>query len=522
MFLNTFARGLLAKPLRLWRERRARALHAVALRQCSQGKRDAAVVTLKRAAAHDRRNAAVHVTLAVILLQQRMPDPALDHLRIAHVVAPHDGDVVKLLVDTLVQTGRSQQAIMLCEAALRRDRGFFEAWAGLGFVYRRTHRSAQALAAYDQAVALRPHDVESITNRAIALQDLGRVDEALAAYDAALALKPDFPLARFHRSLALLLTGDFENGWQDYEFRLSSGERPPRTPVAPRWDGSSLAGRSIFVHAEQGIGDQIMFASCLPHLIADAGSCAIECSPKLVGLFSRSFPQARVHAEAADSAAPAGRYDVEVPMGSLPAHYRRSTEAFPRRAGYLKADASRIGQWRDRLHALGGGIKIGISWRGGTALSRTALRSIDLAEWGPLFEVPGVRFISLQYTQNAAAEAAVLGRNGGPIVTHWEDAVDDYEETAALLCALDLTISVCTAVVHLAGALARPVWVMAPQAPEWRYGNRGESMPWYPSARVFRQERYGEWDTVLKRVAGELHALKRYSFGAAPAPVPRR
>jgi Tfp pilus assembly protein PilF len=517
MFLKTLARALLAQPLQARRANRARALHQHALRQCADNDRDAALETLTRAIALDPRNAGVHATIGVILLQQRAAEAALDHLRIAHDTAPHDGDVLKLLVEALVQTGRPEKARMICEAAVRRDRSLFEAWAGLGMVYRRTHRSAQALKAYNEAIALRPADVEAITNRAIALQDLGRLDEAFAGYDAALALQPDFALARFHRALALLFKGDYASGWPDYEMRLVSGDRPPRAPQAPRWDGAALAGRSVLVHSEQGIGDEIMFASCLPQLIADAGRCTIECTPKLHGLFSRSFPSARVRAVESDDAAAAlrrGQYDVEVPMGSLPLYYRRSAQAFPRHTGYLKADATLIDAWRARLHSLGPGPKIGISWRGGTPLSRVALRSIPLAQWAPVFAVPGARFVSLQYSDGAASEALALGRNAGIAVAHWQEAIDDYDETAALVSALDLTISVCTAVVHLAGALGRPVWVMAPQAAEWRYGDRGEAMPWYPSARIFRQELYGEWEPVLKRVAGELHALKRYSFGA--------
>jgi hypothetical protein len=260
-----------------------------------------------------------------------------------------------------------------------------------------------------------------------------------------------------------------------------------------------------------------MFASCVPQLIENAGSCTIECSQKLVPLFARSFPKARVR-EPSSEKLPAGeRYDFEVPLGSLPLYYRRTAAEFPRHSGYLRADGERLNEWRSKLYALGPGLKIGISWRGGTAVSRVALRSIPLEAWTRVFNVPGVRFISLQYGEGAASEAAALARSGGPVITHWQEAIDDYEETAALVAALDLTISVCTAVVHLAGALARPVWVMTPQAPEWRYGTRGEGMPWYPSARMFRQDHYGDWDLVLRRVASELHALQQYSFGGAGA-----
>ena len=516
MFLKTIVRALVAPPLHAWRARRAAALQSLAVRQCDKGDREGALLTLKRAASLDPKSAAVRAFMGVVLLQLRSLDAALDHLRIAHDTDPQNGDILKLLVDTLLQSGRTQKALTICEAALRRDRTFHEAWTSLGLVYRRTHRSAEALECYERAIALKERDVDSMANRAIALSDLGRPDEALEAFEAVLAVAPDHAVARFHRGLALLSKGDYADGWRDYELRLVSSDRPAQKALAPRWDGAPLAGRSILVRGEQGLGDQIMFASCLPQLIADAGSCTVECAPQLVKIFERSFPEARVRATGAD-AAPDARYDYEVPLGSLPMQYRRSAQDFPRHSGYLKPDPARTREWRGRLHALGPGLKIGLSWRGGTALSRVALRSIPLEAWERLFALAGVRFVSLQYTEGAAAELAALARAGGPEVAHWEDAIADYDETAALVSALDLTVSVCTSVVHLTGALGRPVWVLAPQAPEWRYGTRGEAVPWYPSARVFRQEDYGEWDPVMRRVAAELHALQQYSFGGAGA-----
>lgn len=516
MYLKTLVRDLVSLPLRAWRARRAAALQNVALRQCDRGDREAALVTLKRAASLDPKSASVRAFMGVVLLQLRSLDAALDHLRIAHDTDPQNGDILKLLVETLLQSGRYQKALTLCEAALRRDHAFYEAWTCLGLVYRRTHRSAEALECYERAIALQARDVDSMANRAIALSDLGRLDEALEAFEAVLALTPGHALARFHRGLARLSKGDYAQGWPDYELRLASSDKPPVKTLAPRWEGAPLADRSILVRGEQGLGDQIMFASCLPQLIADAGTCAIECDPKLVTLLGRSFPEARVQSIGVEAPADV-HYDFEVPLGSLPLYYRRSVQDFPRHPGYLKADPVRTREWRGKLHALGAGLKIGISWRGGTAVSRVALRSIPLEGWERLFALAGVRFVSLQYTDGTAAEIAALERSGGPPIAHWPEAIDDYDETAALVAALDLTISVCTSVVHLTGAMGRPVWVLAPQAAEWRYGARGEAMPWYPSARVFRQEYDGDWDPVMRRVAAELHALQQYSFGGAGA-----
>jgi tetratricopeptide (TPR) repeat protein len=471
----------------------------------------AAEKSYRRAVSLAPDNAVARLGLGLMLVQRRAPAAALEHLRAAFRLKADDGEILKLLVETLVQTGSYAEACDTARAAVQSPSAPYEAWISLGLAYRRTHRSVQALECYDEAARHRPHDVEAMTNRGIVLQDLGRLDEAFAAYDAALALAPGYALARFHRSLCRLLTGDYAAGWPDYETRLMSEERVPRPDTLPRWDGGPLANRPVLAYGEQGIGDEIMFASCLPELMRDAGGCAIECSPKLRRLFARSFPGAHVYAagyaEGCATAVAAVRPEVEVPLGSLPLHYRASLSAFPRHTGYLHADPGRVDAWRAKLEALGPGPKIGISWRGGTEQSRVALRSIELERLRPLLEAPGAHFVSLQYTGGAAAEVQALIERGGPLVAHWPEALVDYDETAALVAALDLTISVCTAVVHLAGALGRPVWVMAPRAPEWRYGNQGEAMPWYPSARIFRQGDDADWVPVLARVAAELGAV---------------
>jgi hypothetical protein len=274
----------------------------------------------------------------------------------------------------------------------------------------------------------------------------------------------------------------------------------------PRWDGGDLTERSILAYREQGLGDEIMFASCLPQLIERAGHTIIECSDKLKPLFERSFPRATVLSQ--DNAAREKvEADCEVPLGSLPLYFRQSADHFPAHAGYLRADPARLAAWRAKLDRLGPGLKVGISWRGGTYKTRSPLRSIDLRDWEAILSVPDVSFVSLQYTSDAEAEIAALEQSSGRRVVHWPEAIADYDETAALVGALDLTISVCTAVVHLAGALGRPVWVLAPYSPEWRYGRAGERMPWYPSARVFRQEHRGDWPQLVDAVGARLHEL---------------
>jgi len=385
-----------------------------------------------------------------------------------------------------------------------------EAHAALGFLsLKHRFRPDEALVHFDRALDLGLSNAELHGNRGIALQDLGRIDEALASYDKALYLEPENRAVRFHRALARLLVHDFENGWPDYELRLLSDDHPKRAFPFPRWDGSSLSGKTILVHAEQGLGDEIMFASCLPDVIAEAGHCVIECHEKLAPIFRRSFPTATVHGGSQhDELTWLSRLppiDCCIPIGSLPLRFRRRVESFPRHSGYLRADNARVAHWRRSLDELGPGLKVGIAWRGGTRQTRQSYRSVPLEALAPVFEVAGAHFVSLQYDE-CQHEIATLDAARGLIVHHFPSAIADYDETAALLGALDLVISVCTAAVHLAGALGRPVWVMAPAGPEWPFGISGDEMPWYPTCRVFRQAVPFAWEDVLLRVRNELSA----------------
>jgi tetratricopeptide (TPR) repeat protein len=453
-----------------------------------------------------------HTNLGVVLREAGRLEEGLVHARRAHELAPRSEKTVKNLVLALVETDRCQEAFTVASEAVVADPGSYEANLALGFAHYKLHEPEQALGYYDVAGRIRSDDAEFYYNRGLAFQDLARLPEAFEDYERAIARQPRYPLALFHRSLARLLTGDFERGWDDYEARRMNLRDFPQRPTAlPQWDGLPLAGRTLLVRREQGLGDEIMFASMLPQVIPSAGHCILECEPRLVALFRRSFPSATVFPAELDQRLPADIAslgpDVEVFAGSLPRFLRRSLADFPRHDGYLKADPERVAYWRERLSSLGRGPKIGISWSGGVRKTRRPLRSIPLDKWLPILRVPEVRFVSLQYTKEAHAETAEIRDRHGIAIEHWQEAIDDYDETAALVTALDLVVSVCTSVIHLGGALGQPVWVMAPRVPEWRYGFTGDRMPWYPSVRIFRQTAFAEWDPVISTVAAELEHL---------------
>jgi hypothetical protein len=321
-----------------------------------------------------------------------------------------------------------------------------------------------------------------------------------------LAVDPELPQARLNRALICLARGDFTRGWEDYEARRAlPGLAEVAEGGAIEWDGSDLAGRSLLIKPEQGLGDEIMFASCIPDVLRMTAKCGIRCHPKLLRLFQRSFPEAEVLP--ADSASGGRSWDRVVSIGSLPRFLRRSLDAFPAHDGYLRADAARIAHWKARLAALPGTRKVGLSWRGGLPSTRRSLRSIPLEEWIDVLRIPGVDFVSLQYT-DCAVEIDEAAQRAGVAIHVWKDALADYDETAALVSAVDLVISVQTSIVHLAGALGAPAWALIAEVPEWRYGEDGETLPWYPSVKLLRRRAGEDWRRVLAQVAAKLGALR--------------
>lgn len=451
-------------------------------------------------------HAAAHFNLGFLAQCELDHASAVRHYERARALAlapaPALPGLVKNLTAALLECGQFDRAeAELRELCLSRG-GDFEVMAAMGQVLRMTHRPQEALDYLERARQLNAADHDLLLNLGIAQRDLGRIDAALDSFAAALALKPGSEQALWQQSLTCLLRQDYARGWENYDLRLRSKDLPPRKTAFPVWGNQSPAALNIRVYGEQGLGDEIMFASCLPDLIARGARCTIECSPKLAGILQRSFPAATV-LDAASPAASVPLADVEVVLGSLPQRFRRRIEDFPQHHGYLQADPVRVAEWRQRLAATGPKLKVGLAWHGGSFKSRRPVRSIPLATLTPLLGVSGIDFVDLQYTDCSDEIEAVEAATGAKLL-RWPAAREDYEDTAALVTALDLVISVCTAVIHLGGALGRAVWVMAPYSPEWRYGISGTGMPWYPSVRLFRQPAYGAWSPVIEDVAQSL------------------
>jgi hypothetical protein len=403
-------------------------------------------------------------------------------------------------------------AIDAYQRALAAEPRHHGALVNLGLVYLTQFGDpCRAQQYFETAAAAIPDSVAAQANLGLALQEQGRFDLALAHYDRLIAEHPLAIEYRWNRGLTHLTQGDYASGWEDYELRHVRGGRDVRRDFGlTEWDGDEPARHHVLVYAEQGLGDEIMFASCLADLARRCAGVVVECDARLVALFARSFAGVTAHGAARDGTRDWLRehpaLDRQIAIGSLPRVLRQSREDFPEHAGYLVADAMRVEAWQQRL--TGGadsGPAIGLSWRGGTRKTRAGLRSLELQDYLPLANARQCRFVCLQ--RGDCAEEVAAARAAGMDLQWWPHALDDVEETAALTAALDCVISVDNTIVHLAGALGSHCWVLLAQVPDWRYGLTGETMPWYPSLRLFRQSRSREWAPVIASVAAALVQL---------------
>lgn len=393
--------------------------------------------------------------------------------------------------------GRREDAEKHYRAAVAARPDFVEATANLGNVVRELGRLEEAVALYDKALALAPDMAALHANRAVALHEMGNLAGAVAAYDNAVALDPENADTRRNRALAWLLTGRLADGFAEYEWRWKARSFAPllRDLPMPRWQGEAANGRRLFVHAEQGLGDTIQFARYVPMLAASGWRVALEVQPRLRDLFE-GFAGAETVIATGDAIPPC---DFHVPTLSLPHVLRTDRGTIPAKVPYLSADPARTAAWRERLAKdANGAMAVGLAWAGDPRYRNDRHRSIPAAMLKPLLDVSGVRFFSLQFGPGSEAIADLPG------VVDLAPEIGPFTELAAAVSALDLIVSIDTGIVHLAGALGRPVWVLLNSVPDWRCGLEGETSPWYPTVRFFRQKARGDWAGVVTEIGTRL------------------
>lgn len=412
----------------------------------------------------------------------------------------HDNPGLLATLGTLhLQVGnRPGLAIALLEASLKYGGPrASDVLSNLGVAYRNTGQPEKARKCLEESVKGNP-SAPALANYAGMYIESGEQGKAIAACEKAIADEPGLPIAHWNLALMLLSQGQWQRGWDEHEWGLrTNGMRINRDiGGVPEWDGSP--GKKVIIYGEQGIGDEIMFASMVPDVLK-TNEVIIECHERLTTLFEKSFPGVKCYGtrESPCPEWPANETaDARIAIGSLGKFYRRSAEAFPGTA-YLKADPLPKG---DKF-------RVGISWTGGgQKIGRVQKRSVPLSWWKTILNVPNVEFVSLQYT-DCKEELDLLSALGYDIKVMDEYVkAHDYYETARLVKSCDLVISVCTSVIHLAGALGVPCWVMTPKHPAWRYGVSGR-MNWYRSVRLYRQAKEGDWIPVVQRVGLDLDDL---------------
>jgi tetratricopeptide (TPR) repeat protein len=410
----------------------------------------------------------------------------------AHALASHYLGVV------LYQRNRLDEAIPLLQRAAEDYREEPEFQNNLGLALAAADRNDEAIAAYRRALELKPDHSVAWNNLGLALHASNRLVDAIAAYREAVARSPGFAQAHWNLSLALLAHGDFNEGWREYEWRLQTPglANGVGDPSGPRWDGAVSNGQTLLVTAEQGLGDVLQFIRFARPLAERGTRVYVRAQRSLARLLATAPGVARVFGP--EDTLPA--CDGHVPVLSLPGALGTDATSIPASVPYLFPDAALCADAAAALAPYAGGLRVGIAWKGSSVHANDRRRSMALGTVASLFLLPGVTWFSLY---READEQEVGGVPAASALVRLP-ARRDFDDIAALVAELDLVIGVDTSLVHLAGALARPVWVMLPYSPDWRWQLARSDSPWYPTARLFRQPRPGDWDSVVRDVADAL------------------
>jgi len=397
------------------------------------------------------------------------------------------------------QRGQTDAGVNLIRRAIALNPTYAAAYTNLGNALNDSGQLDEAIAAYRQAVDLRPNLPEAQNNLGNALKENGQLDEAIAVYRRAIALSPNLAQAHYNLALALLTRGDYQEGWEEHEWRwkVEGFPSPARNFAQVQWDGSPLNGRAILLYAEQGFGDVIQFIRYLPLVARRGGKIIVECQAELERLF-RTI-QERFQIVVRGQPLPA--FDVQCPMMSLPRVFATNLENIPAGAAYLFPDRERLEFWRQKLNLSVTGLNIALNWAGTPNFKADRTRSITLDRLARLSQVRGATYFSIQ---KGAAEGHADRPPAGLRLINLAPELHDFADTVAVMCLMDLVISTDTSVPHLAGALGRPVWTMLQFMPDWRWHVDRDDSPWYPTMRLFRQRSRGDWDGVVGRVVEAL------------------
>jgi tetratricopeptide (TPR) repeat protein/post-segregation antitoxin (ccd killing protein) len=488
-----------------------------------------------------------HSNLSLALEAQGELTDALYHAQVALQLRPDFPAAHANLSIVLRELGRIDDGIAACQQALRLNPQYGEAYSNLGSLLLKQDRWDEATTHFRKALQFKPdlldarislatccwrHDqldeakqlcAEALRQRpnlaaahnvlGAILHKQGRLPESLVAFDEALRLEPNLAEAHFNRAMVVLTLGKFDEGWQEYEWRWQCKHFVVRRAERIPWDGSPLAGRTILLLSEQGMGDTLQFIRYAPKLKELGATVLMACAAPLVRLLSRCPGIDRVVPRDGDMP----DCDTHAPLLNLPSRFRTTLATIPNQVPYLFADEKLVEEWRGKLAGLTG-FKIGIAWQGNKQHPFDRFRSLPLENFAPL-ALPGVRLINLQKGPGTEQINALAGRFAVTDLGPLDESAGAFMDTAAVMKNLDLVITSDTATAHLAGGLGVPVWVALPAVPDWRWLlDRGDS-PWYPTMRLFRQSALGRWDDVFASMAHELARLISQRVACTSVPI---
>jgi tetratricopeptide (TPR) repeat protein len=513
----------------------AAALLSAAERLHNSGRFSEAAELCKTVLAEDEQDAEALLILGSAASELGEARVARACLQRSVALRPGDARAWVVLATHLLRSGEGESALQACQTALRVAPRFAAAHVALGSIHASARKYALAEAAYcralalaptlldaqvnlgsalfcqgrledavaaqRRALALQPNNVHALKNLAASLRALGNYGEALAVYRQAVAAAPHFAEAHRDEALLLLLLGQFEQGWAKYEWRLRASTRGAVPIEGARWSGEHRAGGTILLQAEQGIGDTLQFLRYAPLVAQRCDRVILSLPPSLARLGGDALSAAVQRTTFAEPLPP---FDCHAALLSLPGIFATSLDSIPACANYLRAPPGSSEGWR-REFASDGRMRIGVVWAGNPDHENDHNRSIPFAHMLPLFGDRQVHFYSLQVGERTADLQAAADAD----VTDLSGRLGDFGDTAGAIEALDLVISADTAVAHLAGALGKPVWLLLPYVPDWRWLLDRDDSPWYPTMRLFRQARRGDWDEVVARVGRELGLIVR-------------
>jgi tetratricopeptide (TPR) repeat protein len=466
----------------------------------SRGQLDQAIAAYRQAIALNPKLLEAYANLGSALKNKGDLDGAIAAYRGAVALNPNLAEAQSNLGNLLRDKGQTDEAIIAYQQAIAAKPDLAEAHYNLGNAFNSKGLFDSSIAAYRRAISLKPDYVDAHMNLGNALKANGQLDESIAEHRRVIALDPDYATGHYNLSLGLLTKGEFSEGWQEYEWRWKRPDftSPARNFPRPRWDGKALEGRTILLHSEQGFGDAIQYIRYASLVAKRGGKIIIECLPPVVRLF-RSIGDYQL--------VPSGQslpeFDVQCPLLSLPKVFRTTLGNVPNAVPYLHPDPDLVDFWRQKLGSPEGKFKIGLVWAGNPKFKFDQTRSLNLNQLAPFSVIPGVQFYSLQ--KGPAGEQAKNPPSGLQLIDLGPD-LTDFADTAAVMSLMDLIITTDTSAPHLAGAIARPVWIMLQFMPHFCWMLNRDDCPWYPTARLFRQPTRGDWDSVIARVASEIAA----------------